>query len=548
MKSIFLTRLVSGLLFFVAGSLQSAAPDEIIRLWPDQAPGQQDSNLEAERVIEGRPRPFYQITNVTTPTLAVFRSAAPMGTGILLCPGGGLQRLAIEHEGQEMAEALSARGFTVFLLKHRVPAPIETATMDAQRAMGLIRSGAATWKIDPQGIGFLGFSAGGQIGAYLVTHFERRLYAPVDDADAVSCRPDFAGLIYPGGLLDRRTGALRKAISRNLGPGVPPTFLVHAFDDFSQNSLEMAGALKRAGVPTELHLYQEGVHGFGPRGSGHPISRWLDRWVEWLESPGFTDPLAVRQYARGLHEAVFTGARLPRLEAVLPETTVDQAYTIQKHYVREGLKSGKVGGFKGAGASAAAQKSMGISGPLTGVMFQEGRLDYSGGVRTVGREGDRFIVETEIGYVFGTSIGFEVVTDQQMKEAVEAIMPVIELPNDLSPQIESISLPENVSANIGSERFMVGPAKAPSDVDPNQLPIRLTVDDRLLHETNGGIANGGQWHNLRKIVNQLVAQGYTIPKGAVVISGALGGVHKAVEGHYVADFSDLGRMEFRVTP
>jgi 2-keto-4-pentenoate hydratase len=191
---------------------------------------------------------------------------------------------------------------------------------------------------------------------------------------------------------------------------------------------------------------------------------------------------------------------------------------------------------------------MGIPSPLTGVLPKEGRLDYSGGVKDVGSVGDKFIVETEIGYIFGVDIANEILTDQQARDAVEFIVPVIELPNDVSPQIDGITLHENISANIGSERFMVGPSKSVSEVDPNRMPISLTVDGKVLHETNGGIAKGGQWHNLRSIVNQLVSHGYTIPKGAVVICGALGGVHKAVAGHYVADFSDLGKVEFRVRP
>ena len=175
-------------------------------------------------------------------------------------------------------------------------------------------------------------------------------------------------------------------------------------------------------------------------------------------------------------------------------------------------------------------------------------MEHGGGVELVGKVSDRFIVETEIGYVFAVDIANEVLTDAQMKDAVEGIMPVIELPNDVSAQINSIALTENVAANIGSERFLVGPSKKTSEVDPNQLPIKLTVDGNVLHETNGGIAKGGQWHNLRTIVNQLVSQGYTIPRGAVVICGALGGVHKAVSGRYMADFSDLGKIEFRVNP
>ncbi len=532
----------------LVSTLSAAEPWDVIRLWPGNAPGEQPELQGSERVLVGRPRPFYQITDVSTPTLTVFQPAAEKrrGIGVLLCPGGGLQRLAIEHEGFEMADRLLEEGLTVFLLKYRVPAPIKTAVMDAQRAMGIIRSRASDWGLDPEGIGQLGFSAGGEIGAWLATHHQERLYKPVDDADRVSCRPDFVGLIYPGGLLNRRTGALKSEIADRLSDDVPPTFFVHAFNDSSLNSLEMVLALKKAKVPAELHLYQEGTHGFGARGSGTPASSWMSRFTEWLEAEGFVDRYVMRKYARDLHAAITSGAMLPRLGYVLPEADLDDAYRIQKHYVKEVLKQQTIGGFKGAGASAGAQASMGIPGPLTGVLPKEGRMDYGGGVELVGKVSDRFIVETEIGYVFAVDIANEVLTDAQMKDAVESIMPVIELPNDVSSQVNTLALTENVASNIGSERFLVGPAKKPSEVDPDDLPIKLTVDGKVLHETNGGIAKGGQWYNLRYIVNQLVSQGYTIPRGAVVICGALGGVHKAVGGRYRADFSDLGIIEFRV--
>ncbi len=536
--------------FLAFGRMGAATPTEVWPLWPGEAPGVVPETSGQERILEGRPRPFYQLADVRQPTVSIYRPSAEKanGTAVLLCPGGGLQRLALEHEGLEMTEHLLAQGFTVGLLKYRVPAPIRTAAMDAQRALGMMRHQAMNpdWAIDPEAIGLLGFSAGGEIGVWLATHPEGRLYEEIDASDAVSSRPDFVGLIYPGGLLERRSGELKGEISSRINAAMPPLFVVHALGDSSLNSLALMTALKRAGGSGELHLYQRGVHGFGGRPSGQPIGQWLTRWNEWLGAEGYRDGLKIRGYAKQLFDAVTAEQPLPRLGYVIEDPTLEQAYRIQRHYIRRALREKTIGGFKGAGASAGAQKSMGIPGPLTGVLFAEGRLDYSGGVSEVGAAADRFIVETEIGYVLGVDIGYEVLTDQQMQDAVQAILPVIELPDDLSPLVNNIALVENVSANIGSERFLVGPARKPSEVDPNALPIRLTVDGKTLHETNGNIAKGGQWHNLRTIVNQLVRQGYEIPQGAVVISGALGGVHKAVTGRYVADFSDLGRIEFRV--
>ena len=231
---------------FSAAALNASAaahrpPDEVLPLWPGAAPGVSQAR-GPEHKVEGRPRPFFQITDITSPALEVYLAPADKrnGTAILVCPGGGLQRLAYEHEGLEVAEWLNSAGWTACVLKYRVPAPAQTGLIDAQRAMGLIRAIADKWHIDPKSPGFIGFSAGGEIGAWLITHSKERAYEAVDGSDQQPCRPDFAGLIYSGGLLQAGgVGGLKSGIATNLNRSLPPVFLAHAFDDASENSFRL---------------------------------------------------------------------------------------------------------------------------------------------------------------------------------------------------------------------------------------------------------------------------------------------------------------------
>jgi acetyl esterase/lipase len=157
---------------------------------------------------------------------------------------------------------------------------------DAQRAMSVVRSRASEWGIDPGRIGLLGFSAGGSLAARAATGFGNRAYQAVDDADAVSCRPDFCILIYPAYLTGKEGTSLRGDLP--VSAETPPMFLAHANDDrvSPENSAEMYLALKRAGVPAELHVYVSGGHGFGLRPTGRPSASWPARCEEWMRSRG----------------------------------------------------------------------------------------------------------------------------------------------------------------------------------------------------------------------------------------------------------------------
>jgi acetyl esterase/lipase len=158
---------------------------------------------------------------------------------------------------------------------------------DAQRTVGLVRSHAAKWHIDPRKIGVLGFSAGGHLAAAISTHFDKRLYPAVDAADKESCRPDFAVAIYPGHMLENTSKDFELNPYVPVTSKTPPTFLLHAEDDpvdDVQNSLVYYAALKKAGVPVEIHLYAQGGHAFGLRRTKFPITEWPQLVESWMKT------------------------------------------------------------------------------------------------------------------------------------------------------------------------------------------------------------------------------------------------------------------------
>ena len=178
---------------------------------------------------------------------------------------------------------------TGIILKYRCPRragdvkgePPIGPLKDAQRAVSLVRGKAKEWGIDPQKIGMVGFSAGGHLVGATATNFEKRAYEPMDEIDKFSCRPDFGVMLYSGyfKVQDGLSPTIR------LPANIPPLFIVHASDDKisdAEHSVTMYLAMKRAGVPTELHVYTTGGHGFGVRKVGHPCEGWTERCVEWL--------------------------------------------------------------------------------------------------------------------------------------------------------------------------------------------------------------------------------------------------------------------------
>lgn len=286
-----------------------AAEPTIVPLWPGKAPGE-TKELPPEANItkpDDKPvgdRPIIKLTNVSTPTIAIYRPSADKDThaAVIVCPGGGHNILAFDHEGTEVAEWLVRRGVTGIVLKYRVPfrnpdQRWQAAVQDAQRAISLVRSRASEWQLDPQRIGILGFSAGGQTAGLAAVLFNQRHYPKVDGIDEVSCRPDFAALIYPGGLTERDNP--QKLIEQvKVDSNTPPMFFAHSGDDrvSPMNSVLLYSALKQANVPAELHVYAGGGHGWGMRQTGHPCNAWIDRFGEWLQSQGW---LATKTQAVG---------------------------------------------------------------------------------------------------------------------------------------------------------------------------------------------------------------------------------------------------------
>src|SRR5438309_751525 len=233
-----LIRLVVLLCFavFTFPNCFASDPARVFELWPQGAPGEKgdigeekDTTRTTDQLIAGKP--VIRLGNVSKPTISVYRPTADKDTGaaVLVCPGGGYYILAIDLEGTEVCDWLNSIGVTGVLLKYRVPkreglekhAP---ALQDAQRALGLVRGHAKEWSIDPQRIGVLGFSAGGHLSAALSCNCEERAYPPVDEADRVSCRPDFAVLIYPGGLTIKAEDD-RLAPELKITTNLPPTFI-----------------------------------------------------------------------------------------------------------------------------------------------------------------------------------------------------------------------------------------------------------------------------------------------------------------------------------
>jgi acetyl esterase/lipase len=281
----------------------------VVDLWPDQAP-EESGNLSAERVVMSPQLDRKQvevtestrmITDVSKPTLTIYRPAREnsTGTATLICPGGGYWNLYWQLEGEEVAAWLNSIGVTGIILKYRVPRrpdepkgePARRPLQDAQRAVSLVRSKAIEWGIDPQRIGMVGFSAGGHLAIATATSFNERTYRPLDDIDQLSCRPDFAIAVYSGYLKAKDKDELAPGL--RVPAGSPPVFLAHGGDDLissPENSVLMYLALKKAGVPAELHVYATAAHDFGARAVAHPCSTWTNACANWLKHQGFLGP------------------------------------------------------------------------------------------------------------------------------------------------------------------------------------------------------------------------------------------------------------------
>lgn len=266
---------------------------QTLNVWPGAVPGEK-GDIGAEQwqpPPKGENPPITRLMNVSKPTLAIYPPPKEKNTGtaVLICPGGGYHILAMNHEGEDVATWLNSIGVTGIVLKYRVPArkgqPRHLAPLqDAQRAMSLLRAQAKELSINADRIGILGFSAGGNLAAIASTNFDQRAYEPLDETDKVSCRPDFAVLIYPAWLVDEKTKVLAPEV--RVTPQTPPIFFAHAGDDkiWGESSIQMHLALRQNKVPTELHVFEGGGHGFGMRPIPHPIAGWPKLCEQWLRA------------------------------------------------------------------------------------------------------------------------------------------------------------------------------------------------------------------------------------------------------------------------
>ncbi|MEN6406245.1 MAG: alpha/beta hydrolase [Thermoguttaceae bacterium] len=273
-----------------------AGEPTVVRLWPQRAPGAQGDQPN------------------DVPTLTVFlpeRRPSP-GAAVVICPGGGYGHLATDHEGRQFAEWFNRLGVAGFMLEYRHrnrgyghPAPLQ----DAQRAIRTVRARAAEWNVDPQRVGIIGFSAGGHLASTAGTHFDDGDPKSADPIERLGCRPDFMILCYPVITLDgpyAHRGSRKNLLGDRPDPALvqslcndsqvtsrtPPTFLFHTDADRSvpaENSVSFYLALRRAGVPAEMHIYQTGRHGLGLACDIPGTSSWPDRLKDWMRTRKLID-------------------------------------------------------------------------------------------------------------------------------------------------------------------------------------------------------------------------------------------------------------------
>jgi acetyl esterase/lipase len=285
----------------------SADQSLTLSLWPGQVPGpaaqvtgeERDMTKAEDHAVAGDR--VMRLGNVSVPQIEVFLPAAKDANGgaVVVCPGGGFNILAWDLEGTEAARWLNSLGFAAILLKYRVPTGGQGddawrgPAIDAQRAISLTRANAGRWGIDPKRVGVMGFSAGGKTAAMAAFQLGERLYEAVDDSDVSSCAADFALLIYPAYLVNE-AGGLREGVA--VTGDAPPMFLAHTADDpvTCMSSVAVFGALKKAGVSAELHVFATGGHGYGLRRTDAPVTAWTDQAATWLGSWATGRPVADR--------------------------------------------------------------------------------------------------------------------------------------------------------------------------------------------------------------------------------------------------------------
>ena len=283
-------------MMLLAGTVHAVEPStahKVELLWPDGAPGAKGN----------------QDKDKPTLTICLPDKEVAVATAVVICPGGGYGYVSMDHEGTQIANWLNSIGVAAFIVNYRqngtgysYPAPLQ----DAQRAVKIVRARAQEWNIDPKRIGIMGFSAGGHLASSIGTHFQNNYYDAKDAIDKTSCRPDFMVLLYPVITMEdsfTHSGSKRNLLGRNPDPKLvenlsnekqvtsdtPPTFLVHSSEDRTvpvENSIYFYLALRKAGIPAEMHIYQKGSHGSGIEKNFGMISTWPERCVQWMNVNG----------------------------------------------------------------------------------------------------------------------------------------------------------------------------------------------------------------------------------------------------------------------
>jgi acetyl esterase/lipase len=289
---------VCSITLFASG--KASTEPEVQLLWPKGAPGAVGDDEKDK------------------PSITIYLPAADKGTGaaVVVCPGGGYGALALDHEGKQVADWLTSNGIAAFVLRYRIapryhhPVPLQ----DVQRAIRSVRASASRWKIDPNRVGVLGFSAGGHLTSTAGTHFDQGKPDSDDAIDRMSCRPDFLVLVYPvisfttpfthagskrNLLGDNPESNLVESLSneKQVTKDTPPTFLVHTTEDAGvppENSVLFYLALRKAGVPAEMHIYEKGRHGLGLGATDPAFATWPAQCITWLRGRGMLSAQAAK--------------------------------------------------------------------------------------------------------------------------------------------------------------------------------------------------------------------------------------------------------------
>jgi acetyl esterase/lipase len=300
---------ITSILFFMAIVIKTYSQKDSLILYPDGVPGSKGIVKPENITKDGVTR----VRDVTNPAMYVYqpKKGNPTGASVIICPGGGYWILAIDHEGHDVAKWFAERGITAFVLKYRLPQAelFENSEIrplqDAQQAIRIVRKNATKYKIDPNKIGIMGFSAGGHLASTASTHFTTQVGEITDPS--ISVRPDFSILMYPVisfsdkiGHLGSRDNLIGKnpplekiheySNEKQITKDTPPTFLISTADDFvkAENSINYFLACKKNGVPVEMHIYEKGGHGYGlTKKDRGPVETWDARLADWMRNHGW---------------------------------------------------------------------------------------------------------------------------------------------------------------------------------------------------------------------------------------------------------------------